>query len=81
MDEIKKLKILLNHWIEHNDEHAKAYQDWAKKAMILGNEEVSKIFEILYYETEKMNRLIEKAMEKLDKPKRIYRSKSKSGRF
>jgi hypothetical protein len=68
MDELKKIKRLLNYWIEHNNEHAEIYRDWAKKAMILGNEEVSKIFELLYYETERLNRLVEKAIEKLDKP-------------
>jgi hypothetical protein len=68
VDELEKLKILLHHWIEHNNEHAEIYRDWAKKAMILGNEEVSKIFELLYYETERLNRLVEKAIEKLDKP-------------
>ncbi|MGQ9571451.1 MAG: hypothetical protein ACUVUQ_11565 [Thermodesulfovibrionales bacterium] len=77
MGEIKKLKILLNHWIEHNDEHANIYRDWAKRAMVLGNEEVSKIFELLHYETEKLNRLIEKAIEKLDKPNKLSRSESK----
>ncbi|MBE0426969.1 MAG: hypothetical protein IBX72_10035 [Nitrospirae bacterium] len=75
VDELEKLKILLHHWIEHNNEHAEIYRDWAKKAVILSNEEVSKILELLYYETRKLNRLIEKAMEKLDNSERLRRSK------
>lgn len=75
MDEIKRLKILLHHWMEHNEEHAEIYRDWAKRAMNFGNEEVSKIFELLYYETERLNRLVEKAIEKLDEPKVLSKSK------
>ncbi len=61
MDELEKLKTLLHHWMEHNDEHAEAYRDWAKKASSLGNEELSKILDLLYHETKRLNRLIEKA--------------------
>ena len=32
MNELKKLRVLIPHWIEHNNEHAKEYHDWAKKA-------------------------------------------------
>jgi hypothetical protein len=76
MDEFGKLKILLKHWIEHNDEHAEVYKDWAKKAMFLGNEEVSKILEMLYQETGRLNRLIEKAIEKLEDPN-VLKNKKK----
>jgi rubrerythrin len=81
VDELEKLKILLHHWMEHNNEHAEIYRDWAKKAMILGNKEVSKIFELLYYETERLNRLVEKAIEKLDEPNKLSRSEIKSRRL
>ncbi|NWF53027.1 MAG: hypothetical protein HXY47_08115 [Nitrospirae bacterium] len=69
MDEFEKLKILLIHWVEHNDEHAEVYRNWSRKALVLGNEEVSKIFEILYQETGRLNRLVEKAIEKLNEHK------------
>lgn len=75
MDEFKKLKILFNHWIEHNNEHTEEYKNWAKKSMALGNEEVSKTLEMLYYETEKLNRLIEKAIEILDEPDSLRRKR------
>ncbi len=80
MNEFKKLKILLRHWIEHNDEHAEEYKNWAKKAMVLGNEEVSKILEMLYQETSKLNRLIEKAIEILDETESL-RSKIKHKQY
>lgn len=32
MEEIKKLRILIPHWIEHNDEHADEFRRWAEHA-------------------------------------------------
>ena len=34
--ETEKLKILLNHWIEHNKEHGEEFREWAEKARDLG---------------------------------------------
>ena len=31
MNEIEKLRILIPHWMQHNDEHAEEYQRWAEK--------------------------------------------------
>lgn len=62
MDEFEKLKTLLHHWMEHNDEHAQIYRDWAEKASSLGNQELSEILSRLSDETEKLNRLFEKAI-------------------
>ena len=36
MDEIKKLSIVVEHWIEHNQGHIDEYQKWAQKAGELG---------------------------------------------
>ena len=30
-DEIKKLRILLDHWVKHNEDHAREYRNWATK--------------------------------------------------
>lgn len=35
-DEMTKLGILLDHWIEHNREHAAEFTEWAEKAKGLG---------------------------------------------
>jgi hypothetical protein len=32
MTEQKKLGVLLPHWIEHNEEHAAEFRDWAERA-------------------------------------------------
>lgn len=61
MDELKKLKKLLNYWMEHNDEHAEVYRNWAEKASSLGKEELSEILDELYHKTKKLNTLFKKA--------------------
>jgi anaerobic ribonucleoside-triphosphate reductase len=34
MDNVqKKLKVLLDYWIEHNSEHEKEFRDWADKVV------------------------------------------------
>ena len=37
MTELDKLKKLLEHWAEHNEEHAKTYLEWAEKAAASGD--------------------------------------------
>lgn len=50
MDEIEKLRKLIPHWMEHNDEHAKNYRIWAEKVSILGRRDLSEILMKLYEE-------------------------------
>jgi len=58
----EKLKSLLHHWREHNDEHAEGYDGWASKMSSYGNEELSRILQVLAQETRKLNEIIEKAI-------------------
>lgn len=37
-DDLRKLKILLDHWIEHNASHAQNYLDWAHKVGLIQKE-------------------------------------------
>jgi nickel/cobalt exporter len=39
-DDMAKLEVLLDHWIEHNREHAEEFTEWAEKAKGLGQEAV-----------------------------------------
>ena len=32
MNEVEKLRVLIPHWMEHNDEHAEEYRRWAQEA-------------------------------------------------
>ncbi|GAB4422946.1 MAG: hypothetical protein OHK0032_18220 [Thermodesulfovibrionales bacterium] len=65
MDEFEKLKRLLNHWMEHNNEHAETYREWAEKASSLGNEELSKTLHRLNQDTKRLNKLFEEAIQQI----------------
>jgi len=45
-DDLAKLRILLPHLIEHNDEHAASFREWAERARELGLEAVAKQREV-----------------------------------
>jgi carboxypeptidase C (cathepsin A) len=62
MNELERLKKLLHHWIEHNDEHAEAYLEWSKKASSLGKKELSNRLEKISVEAKKLNELFIKAI-------------------
>ena len=32
MNEIEKLRVLIPHWVEHNNEQAQEFRDWAEQA-------------------------------------------------
>ena len=61
MDDIRKLQHLLEHWAEHNIEHARTYLDWSKKAKALGKPELSAVLRQIAEETEKLDGLFKKA--------------------
>ena len=61
MDDISKLHHLLEHWVEHNTEHARTYLDWAKKAEALGKTELADILREIAERTEKLEGLFKKA--------------------
>ena len=36
MEDKEKLKVVIEHWIEHNKEHAEEFREWAGKAKGFG---------------------------------------------
>ncbi len=67
MTESDKLKKLLEHWAEHNEEHAKTYLEWAEKAGDSGDKELSSILKEIAENTKKMDGLFEKAKKAIGK--------------
>ncbi len=61
MDDFQKLKHLIEHWKEHNEEHAQTYLEWSKRADAAGKGEVAALLRELAEETLKMTTLFEKA--------------------
>jgi hypothetical protein len=51
MDQKKKLSVVIEHWIEHNESHVGEYRKWAERAGGLGLDlvkaEIEKAMEIL----------------------------------
>jgi hypothetical protein len=66
MDEIEKLKKLIPHWMEHNDEHAETYKSWAEKMSSLKKKELSEILIRLYQESKKLRELFKEAMRMIE---------------
>jgi rubrerythrin len=69
MDELARLGKLLQHWMEHNDEHAETYRDWAEKASSLGNEDLSKVLNSLHDQTKRLKDLFDEALGTLQQVK------------
>ena len=67
MDEVekRKLRILLNHWIEHNREHAQEFGEWAEKAKSLGQATVHDDIMQAAQQMNKVNEFLLKALERL----------------
>jgi hypothetical protein len=63
--EKEKLKVLLNHWIEHNTEHAQEYTEWAEKAKYFGQVAVHDDIKQAVQQMNTMNALLLKALERL----------------
>ena len=38
MNDIEKLRVVLPHWLEHNQEHATEFTTWADRASAVGQE-------------------------------------------
>jgi len=66
MDDLEKLKKLLPHWMEHNDEHAKTYEEWAKKMSSLGEKELSEALRAIHHESLRLRTLFQEALKLVD---------------
>jgi hypothetical protein len=67
MNEIEKLRHLVHHWKEHNEEHAEGYRQWAEKVGALGKKELSNLLMKLYEETKELNLLFENLIKEVEK--------------
>lgn len=61
--EKEKLKILLNHWVKHNSEHAQGFSEWAEKAKSSGYSEVHDEIMQAVQQMNKANEFLLKASE------------------
>lgn len=66
MNDLEKLGHLLKHWMEHNEEHARIYLEWASKAGTSGNEELMRVLNKIAEDTKKIEGLFKRAKALLD---------------
>lgn len=66
-DKRKKLKILLNYWMEHNREHSQEFEEWANKAKSFGEAQVSKEIIQAAREMDRVNKHLSRAMRIFEK--------------
>lgn len=62
MDDKKKLSVVIDHWIEHNESHIAEYQKWAQKSGDLGLDRVKSEIENAVEMLRQCNQHLQKAM-------------------
>ncbi|WP_420264285.1 hypothetical protein [Candidatus Magnetominusculus dajiuhuensis] len=67
MDDYDKLNAMLQHWLEHNDEHADTYVKWAEKPSVLSIGGLPELLNRISAETKKISGLFSEAIALLKK--------------
>ena len=67
MKELDKLRVLIPHWIEHNNEHAQEFNRWAEQAGAAAPDILAAAEAML-----DTNKSLKKALEKLGGPLEIH---------
>ncbi|MEW5909722.1 MAG: hypothetical protein AB1659_07985 [Thermodesulfobacteriota bacterium] len=71
-----KLIKLLEHWIRHNEEHARNYRDWGRKANENRLGEVGRLLEAAAEATARADEKFKEAVSHLNKSRRLGHSHS-----
>jgi hypothetical protein len=67
-DTTKKLRVLLPHWIEHNNNHIAEFRKWESEARTESGHEVALLLEKAIYDMEEAGKALSKALEKIGGP-------------
>lgn len=59
---IDKLIKIIEHWIQHNEDHARSYREWAERAEQLGQEQVAQILQGVAKESLQQNQQMAEAL-------------------
>jgi hypothetical protein len=65
MEEKKKLWVVIEHWVEHNESHMGEYKKWAQRAGELGLDLVKKEIEEAVGKLSQSNKHLEKALKSM----------------
>ena len=58
---LRKLQVMIEHWIEHGDSHTENYTEWAAKASEAGEEEVSREIHLAIADSEAVKQHLQRA--------------------
>ncbi len=61
MEDLKKLLVMLDHWVEHDESHAESYREWAGKASAAGEEEIAKEMHLAIEDSEVVRNHLKRA--------------------
>ncbi len=65
MDQKRKLSVVIEHWIEHNESHMGEYKKWAQTAGELGLDSVRAEIEKAMEEISQSNEHLERALKSI----------------
>lgn len=68
MNELDKLRVLLPHWIEHNEEHAADYVRWVEMAQTAGYEAAAGRIRAAIEHVAQANAALQEALDALGGP-------------
>ncbi|MCI4625638.1 MAG: hypothetical protein L3V56_06725 [Candidatus Magnetoovum sp. WYHC-5] len=66
MTQIERLKTLVEHWIEHNDEHEETYRQWEEQLKTMGYDDLSQSFNKICTESAKLNKLFKDTLDLIE---------------
>lgn len=66
MNDLEKIRHLIEHWIEHNKAHVETYHGWASRTAALGQNELSDVLTQIVHESEKLEILFHKALQSIE---------------
>jgi hypothetical protein len=58
---LRRLKAMLDHWIEHGDSHLESYREWAEKAIAAGEDEMAREIHLAIQESESIRSHLKRA--------------------
>ncbi len=67
-DTTKKLRVLLPHWIEHNNNHIAEFRKWESEARTESGQEVALLLAKAIGDMEKAGKSLSEALEKVGGP-------------
>ncbi len=70
VSELEKLRKITDHWIAHNEEHARSYRLWADRAREAGQQEPAEILEQIAADMAEQNKKLRKIIIILDSAER-----------